>query len=130
MCFSAEASFTAGAVLLPAGAYCLRTALCKDARYVPMALIPVAFAIQQFTEGMVWSGLEHAASGFVERASSLYLFFAIPFWPFWIPLSLLFPETRHGTRTLFSLLVLLSAVWFWLYLPLAVDPSRWLRTEV
>lgn len=37
MCFSAEASFTAAAVILPAGALTLRRAYRTDRRYVPIA---------------------------------------------------------------------------------------------
>jgi hypothetical protein len=57
MCFSAEASFAAGAALLPAGAYCTSVAARKRPPYLPLAVIPVVFSFQQFAEGLVWVGL-------------------------------------------------------------------------
>jgi hypothetical protein len=55
MCFSATASFTAGAVLLGVGALTLRSALTSRQRHVlPFAAIPLLFAIQQLIEGVIW----------------------------------------------------------------------------
>jgi hypothetical protein len=41
MCFSAEASFAAGAALLPAGIYCTSVAARKRPAYLPLAVIPI-----------------------------------------------------------------------------------------
>lgn len=40
MCFSAPVSFSAGAVLASAGAYCVKKSVEKDRRYLPLATIP------------------------------------------------------------------------------------------
>ena len=86
MCFSAEASFAVGAVLLPAGIYCAKTALRKGRRYLGLAAIPFFFAAQQFCEGVAWMGLRRDDPNLTQAGSLGFLFFALAFWPFWIPL--------------------------------------------
>lgn len=53
MCHSAGASFGVGAVLIPAGLYCLSAAARKDRAYVPLAVTPLVFGVQQCIEGCV-----------------------------------------------------------------------------
>jgi hypothetical protein len=78
---SAEASFAVAAALAPCGLYCLRVARRRNPDYVPLALVPLFFSIQQCCEGFVWLGYQTpGALGF--------LFFAIAFWPIWIPWSM------------------------------------------
>jgi hypothetical protein len=130
MCFSAEASFTAGAALVPAGVYCVSRALSRNARYLLLALVPLAFAAQQFAEGMVWTGLLREDSHLVQQASIVFLFFALAFWPIWLPLSLAVGERRPGMRLFLGFLTVVSLVWLWLVVPLATEPERWLTTRV
>ena len=89
MCFSASASFTASAVLMPLGLYSAHIARSNNQRnYVPLALTPFFFGVQQFVEGLEWTGIDH---GKVEPLTSLaglgFLFFAYCFWMIWIPWS-------------------------------------------
>jgi hypothetical protein len=130
MCFSAEASFGVGAVLFPAGGYCAACAVARAPRLLPLALVPIAFGIQQCCEGMVWIGLQHGEPALVQKWSVLFLFFAVVFWPLWIALSLLIAETRRRQRMLLMFLTALSGVWIWLYYPVASDPQQWLSTDV
>jgi hypothetical protein len=130
MCFSAEASFTATAALLPVGAYCVGAALRKDRRLLPLALIPVAFGVQQAAEGCVWLGLHHDDGVLVQGGAAVFLFFALAFWPFWIPFSLVVPEERRTQRVILATAVVLSVVWLVLYAPVALDPARWARADV
>lgn len=130
MCFSPQASFTAGAALLPAGIYCMQAAVRKDPRFVPLALVPMAFGIQQISEGFVWLGLNEDNAVLVRQASSIFLFFAIAFWPCWIPLSLALAESRHPQQIALALIAIVGLAWFWLYFPVAIDPQRWLTTEI
>ena len=102
MCFSAPASFAVGAALVPAGVYCVRSAFKKSIRHLPLALTPLVFAAQQFAEGAVWVGVGREDPALVRSASLVYLFFALSFWPAWIPLSLLFPEDRRLARTIIA----------------------------
>ena len=74
MCFSAEVSFTAAAILLPAGAAAVLRAYQTDRRYVPIAALPLLFGVQQALEGAVWTsaGNQHL----VEQFSFAYMFFS------------------------------------------------------
>jgi hypothetical protein len=130
MCFSAEASFAAAAVLVPAGGYCIARAARHNLRYLPVALVPLAFAAQQFAEGFVWLGLRRDDADLVRDASRVYLFFALAFWPFMVPFSLCVRERRQKHRIILALFALLSLIWVWFYVPLALDPDRWLTTRV
>jgi hypothetical protein len=130
MCFSAEASFAASAALLPAGVYCATRAVRGDWRFFPLGITPIAFGLQQAAEGCVWLGLDQGHPALVTRSAVVFLFFALAFWPLWIPLSLFVPESRPPAKAVLALLVLLSPVWLWLYAPLALDPDRWLTTTI
>jgi hypothetical protein len=130
MCFSATASFAVGAALLPAGVYCTRMAVRKGRAYLPLAAVPFAFSAQQFCEGLVWVGLGREDAALVEAASVAYLFFAIAFWPVWIPLSILSAETRRGAKHFLGILAVLGLAFTWLFWPIWWEPDRWLMTEV
>lgn len=130
MCFSAPASFAASAALLPAGTYCTRTAFRKNWGYLPLAVVPFFFSIQQFCEGLVWVGLGRDDAPLVQRASVIYLFFAIAFWPLWIPLSIWCTEARRGVRAILRILITLSLFYTWLYGPIALAPEHQLATGV
>ena len=89
MCFSASASFTASAVLMPLGLYSTHLARTnKQPNYVPLALVPFFFGVQQLVEGLEWTAID---SGRVEPMTTLaglgFLFFAYCFWMIWIPWS-------------------------------------------
>ncbi len=130
MCFSAEASFAAGAALLPVGAFCVVQAVRKDVRLLPLALTPIAFGVQQAAEGCVWLGLRGGDPALVARASMAFLFFAVAFWPFWIPFCLLFPESRPAVRRLLGATAALSVVWLLAYASAALEPGRLPPTEI
>ena len=51
MCFSASASFSAGVALLGVSVLTLRAT--RAPRELPLAAIPLLFALQQLTEGVV-----------------------------------------------------------------------------
>jgi hypothetical protein len=92
MCFSAEASFTAAAILLPAGALGMQRAYRTDRRYLPFAALPLFFGLQQLFEGLVWTGNALSSDTMVLRYSLAYMFFSWLAWPVWIPLSTYFLE--------------------------------------
>ncbi len=84
MCYSATASFSASAVLAVMGlTLVLRT---QNKKFLPLALIPLLFAIQQAAEGFLWLGIAP------DFAKSLFLFFAFVGWPLWIPFAFWFAE--------------------------------------
>ncbi len=91
MCFSATASFTAGAVLGTIGTASLSKA--KKAEQIPFANIPIIFAIQQVCEGFVW--LSFSRETFMPWHNQLvygFLFFAQVLWPSFVPISILLLE--------------------------------------
>lgn len=101
MCFSATASFTAAAVLMPVAAYTIGTALKTDRRYLGFAIFPLFFGIQQVLEGGLWMKI-----GQVEPAQShlyalAFLFFAYIVWPFLVPFAAFLIEPRRNRRRLF-----------------------------
>jgi hypothetical protein len=130
MCFSTEASFTAAAALLPVGAYCVHSAIGKNMRFLPLALTPVAFAVQQAAEGCVWYGLGHAHRMMVQWSTAIFLFFALAFWPFWVPFSLRFVERRRLARVILTIVAALSLSWFGFYVVAVLSPERDLYARV
>jgi hypothetical protein len=130
MCFSPEASFAAGVALLPAGGYCVRQALAKQRSYLGFAAIPLFFGIQQLCEGFVWLGVGRGEEGLIRTASIGFLFFALAWWPFWIPLATLMVESQPGRKRLIAAVTCLSLTWgLVLFYPVASDPERWLTTR-
>jgi hypothetical protein len=100
MCFSAEASLAASVAILPAGAFCVVAAVRKDRRYLPLALIPLFFGFQQLCEAGVWRGLHADEPALLKWSSLAFLFFAIGFWPGWVPLAAATVEGRPAKRRL------------------------------
>jgi hypothetical protein len=100
MCFSASASFTAGAFLVPIGLYCVYAARdLKRYHYLMLALVPFFFGIQQLIEGGVWLSLGGGHALALKRLSIAFVFFSHFFWPFWIPLSAYFvAKNRRDAR--------------------------------
>jgi len=97
MCFSAAASFfTAGVCAACATAAVHR---CGPRRELPLAFMPLAFAIQQTIEGLLWLDLQ-AAPGMRADSSGLvltFLLFALGWWPIHAPMAALLAE-RNGLR--------------------------------
>ncbi len=92
MCFSAEASFIVGSALLVVGTATMRkTYYRKD---LPIALIPLIFAMQQLVEGALWISL---TDGYMAQAqfwfSNLYGVFIGIIWPLYAPFAVYSAET-------------------------------------
>jgi hypothetical protein len=122
MCFSAEASFGLSLGLLPAGIYCVKSAVAKNLLLVPVGAIPILFGVQQICEGLVWIGLARGDLELVKWASLLFLFFAIALWPFWVPFCYFITEKGGRKKTIYGLLAILGlVVGLSVYLPLIID---------
>jgi len=95
MCFSATASFSAGAVLLGLGTLTLRSA--SRPRELPFAAIPVLFAIQQLSEGVIWLTFDEAPllNAFMTH---VYSFFSHVLWPIYVPIAVLLMEPSPRRR--------------------------------
>ncbi|WP_127113554.1 DUF6629 family protein [Shimia sediminis] len=87
MCFSATASFAASGVLVPLGVLALIKARQAGGRYVPFAIYPLAFGIQQGFEGLVWIAMAQNDPAMLFCGSRGFLFFSHFFWPAWAPVS-------------------------------------------
>jgi hypothetical protein len=131
MCFSAEASFGASAVLIAVGIYCTTVAARKDPAYLPLAAAPVVFGVQQFLEGLVWKGLQQQNERLMAMASLGFLFFALVFWPAWAPFCAAVIEPGRllkGWLALVSLLALIGGLV--MYIPLVIHASMCLETGI
>ena len=132
MCFSARASFTAAALLLPLGAVAVRHVLGERhaSGRLPLALTPLLFGLQQVTEGLVWLGLAPdpppVAAGLLPAASVAYLFFAYGLWPGWMGFIALrwgdVGRGRHERRWLIGAIAVGVLYGLLLWLPLLLDP--------
>ena len=109
MCFSANASFAASGVIGMIGLATLRHV--REPREILFASVPMLFAVHQFTEGLVWLGLEGgigpAALG---HATFLYMLYAQGVLPFLMPLAVLFMERQGPHRTAIAVLAAVGAI--------------------
>lgn len=94
MCYSANASFAAAAVLTVMSGFLLTRV--KNKRFVPLALIPLFFAMQQAAEGLLWLGIVPTF------AKSFFLFFAFIVWPLWVPFSFWLVEEKKESRQILA----------------------------
>lgn len=86
MCFSAEVSFGASAIISTVGVVALKKNKQKERLF--FAAIPLMFGIQQFFEGWLWLALQNTEYSFLESTATFgFLIFAQLIWPFWVPLS-------------------------------------------
>lgn len=101
MCFSATASFSAGAVLLGLGTLTLKSA--QRPRELLFAAIPLLFAIQQLSEGVIWLTFRYEAPQLNIVMTYVYSFFSHVLWPVYVPLAVLLIEPPgRGQRTLLA----------------------------
>ncbi|MCX6793368.1 MAG: hypothetical protein NTY12_05125 [Candidatus Falkowbacteria bacterium] len=91
MCFSAPASFVAGAVLSSAGVITLKKV--KNKKQIPLALVPLLFGIQQIIEGFVWISFGWGMPKLNIIATYGFTFFSHILWPIFIPIAVFLVET-------------------------------------
>ena len=84
MCFSATASFSAAALTGIAGVAALKRA--HPPRELPLAAVPLLFAVQQACEGFLWLNLAKTPDGiFVQVLTATFTIIAMVVWPIWVP---------------------------------------------
>ena len=99
MCFSATASFSAGALLLGIGTLTLRSTLkAHRRRELPFAAIPLLFAIQQLIEGVIWLTFSADAALLNSVMTHVYSFFSHVLWPVYLPVAVLLIEPPGPRR--------------------------------
>ena len=96
MCFSASASFIAGATLTVAGVATLR--LVTRPSQIPFALIPLLFGVQQIIEGLIWLSFGNRST--IDNASLtlVYSVFSHVLWPIYVPFAVGLLETVAWRR--------------------------------
>lgn len=104
MCFSAAASFSASAVCAAAGVMAIRRA---DRADLPLALIPMIFALHQAIEGLVW--MTHA-EGWGRHAGYAFAIIAFCLWPVYVPIASWLSELDARRRKFMLFFVGLGAV--------------------
>lgn len=129
MCFSAEASFTAAALLVPAGALGLRQAWRTDRRYTALCALPLLFGVQQFLEGLVWTSGAAGDAALTHSFSAAYMFFAWLAWPVWVPFSVFFLEPDRRRPFYVVAAVLGGIIGAGIYLPYFVH-GEWLTVRL
>lgn len=109
MCFSATASFGASAVLGTVGVIAITKAKTNPQRV--FATIPLIFAVQQFTEGLLWLSLKNAdMASWQHLLTYIYLVFAMAVWPLWVPLTIRMLEKDAKRKKIMNVLVAIGAV--------------------
>lgn len=100
MCFSSTASFGASIVLASTGVVAI--ARSQNTAQRVLACVPVLFAIQQFTEGILWVSLLNEKYIHLKQISTyVFLIFAQIVWPVYIPLAIfLFEDDKRRRRTI------------------------------
>lgn len=97
MCFSATVSFGAGTVLTALGTISLSKA--RVPQEYPFAAIPLLFGIQQITEGFLWLAMIKPEYSYLQTDTTwLFLLFAQPIWPLWMPWSMWLLEQDPGRK--------------------------------
>lgn len=107
MCFSATASFAAGGFLLALGTMTLKSA--PHAREMPFAAIPLLFAVQQLSEGVIWWTFSHDAALLNTLMMHVYSFFSHVLWPVYIPVAVLLMEPPGWRRAALLAFVAIGA---------------------
>ena len=101
MCFSAEASFAVGGTLLILGVATIRKVIHK--KDLPIALIPIIFALQQMVEGLLWISLVEDDSPQIQFwLSQIYGIFIGIIWPLFAPFSVYYSETNCKRRKIIA----------------------------
>lgn len=129
MCFSAEASYAAAVVLLPAGVLASQRAYRTNRNYLPIAALPFLFGLQQLFEGLVWTGNALSSDSMVQRFSLAYMFFSWLAWPVWIPFSTYFLEPCRRRHIYLVFAILGGMLGAMQYLPYFVHEA-WLVTKI
>lgn len=109
MCFSAGASFTAGALLSVAGAATLMEARKQSQKL--FGVIPLIFAVQQFAEGCLWLILQNPDNEVIRKISTYtFLIAADIIWPSMIPLSILLMEKKESRKKILKILLVIGII--------------------
>jgi hypothetical protein len=109
MCFSPTASFVASGVLATIGVATLRHV--REPRTILFAAVPLLFAFHQFSEGMVWLGLDGViGEQGLRTAAYVFRVYAQGLLPFLMPLAVVLMEPAGWRRRVMIGLVAIGVV--------------------
>lgn len=121
MCFSATASFAAGAALLGVGT--VTVSRVRRPAELLFAMIPGLFGVQQLIEGALWLTFPDTAPHANSVLTHTYSFFSHVLWPVYVPFAVLLLEPEAWRRKLLSgIAVAGTAVGFYLLYFLVTEP--------
>jgi hypothetical protein len=121
MCFSATASFAAGASLSAIGVATI--ARSNRRSELAFAAIPLLFGIQQSVEGVLWLTFRSDPLHLNLAMKYVYSLFSHVLWPIYVPLALYFLENqRWRKRTMLGFLAAGTAVGLYLLYFLVTQP--------
>lgn len=103
MCFSATASFGAAAVLGGIGA--VTVSKVTKSTELPLATVPLIFAVQQGIEGTLWLTVPFGRAHSIWPASA-FAAFALVLWPLMTPIAAALIEPRRRRRRLIYAMLL------------------------
>ncbi len=130
MCFSTTASFSAAAILIPTGAYCVAKAASQAKPYWAFSLLPLLFGVQQALEGLVWLALASQDAMRITLAALGFMAFSHLFWLLWIPAASYVLEPPGLRKRFFLILAVVGALYgASMYIPLLINP-HWLTVDV
>lgn len=99
MCFSATASFSAGIVLTVIGVASIKKV--QHPSQTMFALIPLIFAIQQYSEGFLWLSIPNKQWSYLQISITyFYLIIAQIIWPIWVPVAILLLEKEKSRKNI------------------------------
>jgi len=109
MCFSATASFIAAGAIGAVGVATLRHV--REPRTLLFASVPLLFALHQFTEGMVWLGLEGRIGPVaLDHVAFLFMLYAMGVLPLLMPAAVALMEPPGRRRRAILALTALGAL--------------------
>ncbi len=108
MCFSAGSSFFATGYLAIMGILCLKKNRLKQATL--FAIIPLLFAVQQASEGLLWLSFTYNWPHMQTLMPYIFLFFAFFIWPIWFPISILLLEPHKTRRIYLTVLAIIGTL--------------------
>ncbi len=116
MCFSSHVSFGAAAILAIIGLLSIKKAKTRNEKL--LATTPLFFAVQQAIEGVFWLDYHRHLSPIITNLAKYgFLFFAMLFWPIWIPFVMYKLEKQElrksilGTFLMCGILLVCYFVW-------------------
>jgi hypothetical protein len=108
MCFSAQASFGASAVLGTIGFFSYRKATTPAQKI--FAGLPALFAFQQLMEGLLWVAIQNEYTALRTVSTYVFIIIAQIIWPFLVPFSIALLEPDLKRKKWLNLLLLFGGV--------------------